>query len=207
MPHNSPVIEESFFLDAMTEFVNLGAGKAGEVLNEMINSHIKLSAPVLRFINKGDLSGALEDISPTKVSTVEMHYHGSIDGMVRLMFNVNDAGKLVDSVIGQDSIQEEGLDSIQAGVLSEIGNIVINAMIGSISNSLGFALTYTIPTYKEVTVEDLYTELEKYHLVLLIETFFDIEKIQVHGKLGIFLTMASYNSLKQAIAAYFNRIS
>jgi len=61
----------------------------------------------------------------------------------------------VDCIIGQENIQEEGLDSIRSGTLCEVGNILINAVLGTISNELRLNLEYTVPVYQEGTAQAL----------------------------------------------------
>ncbi len=192
------------FKDALTEFVGLGVGKAGEVLNAMLDSHIALSAPNIRVIGADELAGEIGGDGESKLSSVEMRYSGSIDGAVKLIFQAVDAGKLVDSIIGENALQEEGLDAIRAGTLCEIGNIVINAMLGTISNQLELDLSYTVPFYRESSAAELISDqlFQSGKIILLIETRFVVENLEVAGNIAIYLSIISYETLKEAIERY-----
>jgi chemotaxis protein CheC len=206
--HTEAVFLEKQVIDALAEFVNLGMGKAGEVLNQMLNSHIALSAPTIRFIDQRDLSPVLAESPDSVLSAVEMVYRGSMEGAVELVFKTADAGKLVDCIIGQENIQEEGLDSIRSGTLCEVGNIVINAVLGTISNELRLDLEYTVPAYQEKTAQELVEKenLRKGQIILLIETQFLIESLEINGNIIIFLSIRSYEKLKQAVIAYLGLV-
>ena len=192
------------FRDALTEFVGLGIGKAGEVLNAMLDSHIDLSAPSVRIIASENLAEVLTHGSQAKLSSVEMRYSGSIDGTVKLIFQSIDAGKLVDSIIGENSIQEEGLDAIRAGTLCEIGNVVINAMLGTISNQLNLSLSYTVPFYRENTAAELISDdlFQSGKIILLIESRFVVEDLEVAGNIAMYLSIISFGTLKESIERY-----
>jgi chemotaxis protein CheC len=137
-----------------------------------------------------------------------MEYRGSMEGAVELVFKTADAGKLVDCIIGQENIQEEGLDSIRSGALCEVGNIVINAVLGTISNELRLDLEYTVPVYQEGTVQALVEKenLRKGQIILLIETQFLIESLEINGSIVIFLSILSYEKLKQAVISYLGLV-
>ena len=67
-------------VDALTELVTLGIGRSAEVLNLILNSHIDLSAPVIRILDAGDLPEALE-ADDKRLSAISMRYNGSMDGV------------------------------------------------------------------------------------------------------------------------------
>lgn len=207
-PPTEAVFQEKQFLDALAEFVNLGMGKVGEVLNQMLSSHIALSVPTISFIDQSDLSSVLAENPASVLSAVEMGFRGSMEGMVELVFKTADAGKLVDCIIGQEYIQEEGLDSIRSGTLCEVGNIVINAVLGTISNELRLDLEYSVPFYQEGTVTTLVGKenLRRGQIILLIETRFLVESLEINGSIVIFFSIRSYEKLKQGVINYLGLV-
>jgi chemotaxis protein CheC len=170
----------------------------------MLNSHIILSAPEIRFIDQEELVQVLGGDKKESFSAIQMKYRGSIDGLVELIFKTVDAGKLVDCIIGENTVAEEGLDSVRSGTLCETGNIVINAVLGTISNELHLDLEYTVPTYNEGSALILVDEknTKDGQTILLIETRFLIETLDVTGNIVIFLSFVSLGQLKRAIASY-----
>lgn len=190
------------FQDMLTELATLGIGKAAEVMNTMLDSHVALSAPVLRIIEGRDFAAVIAGGRNELLSVVEMRYRGAMSGTVKLIFVCADAGKLVDRIIGDNTLQEEGLDAIRSGTLCEMGNILINALMGTISNELDLSLAYTIPFYREGTVEDIGSDdfFDSTPVVLLLETSFMVENLAVSGKIAIFLSLASFGQLKDLLA-------
>ena len=91
------------FQDALTELSTLGIGKAAEVLNAMLDSHISLGAPAVRVVGRAELIALFAGSGKRNLAAVEMRYGGSMDGNVKLIFNADDAGRLVDCIIGEES--------------------------------------------------------------------------------------------------------
>lgn len=191
-------------LDPLNEVFGLGIGRAANVLNSMLDSHIHLSAPILRLVAVPELVESLASASMVDFSAVQMHYSGSIDGSVELIFDSPEAGKLVDCLIGEETIDEKGLDAIRAGTLCEVGNIVINALLGTLSNVLDLRLTYTVPAYLEGDAERLIADagVDGSVVVLLAETDFSVERRSIQGKIAVFFSLASFEYLLRALRQY-----
>ncbi len=193
-------------LDALTELVSIGIGKSAEVLNLILNSHIELSAPEITILDVGELSKALK-ADENSLSAISMRYNGSMDGVTELVFRSREAGKLVDCITGEESRMEEGLDALRAGTLCEVGNVVINSLMGAISNELDFHLTYTVPTYLEGGVDVLVAEakLADARAVLLAKTVFNVASLHIEGEIAVFMSLASLQYLEKALDSYLTR--
>lgn len=189
---------DAAFLDAFGELASLGVGKAAEVLNAMLGSHIRLSAPVVRFVDARTENFAPAGAEGGPIAAVEMSYSGSVKGSVELVFAAGDAGRLVDCLVGEETVAEEGLDSVRSGTLCEIGNIVINAIMGTLSNELGFALSYSVPFYREGAA----AFPAEPQVVLLVETDFEVEALSIAGTIVLYFTLESFDRLRAAAAAY-----
>jgi chemotaxis protein CheC len=99
---------------------------------------------------------------------------------------------------------EEGLDAIRAGTLCEVGNIVINALMGTLANVLSLRLEYTVPAYIEGDAARLVSVagLDGEHVVLLAETEFAVEAMSIKGTIAVFFTMETFARLKEAVQSY-----
>ena len=190
--------------DTLAELVGLGMGRAAEVLNAMLDSHIALSVPTLRLVDIEELVSLFAQNASASLSAVQMRYAGSMRGTVELIFTSGEAGRLVDCLMGETTVLEEGLDAIRAGTLCEIGNIVINALLGTLANQLGMHLEYTVPAYLEGAPTRLFAEadLSGQEMVLLAETDFRVESRSIHGKIAIFFSLDSFQVLRDAIETY-----
>ncbi|MEI6877217.1 MAG: chemotaxis protein CheC [Spirochaetota bacterium] len=192
-------------LEPMTELIGIGLGKAAEVLNTMLNSHVRLSVPSMRIIEPGDLASALAPRGDESLSAVEMDFSGDLAGCAELVFASVDAGRLVDCITADVPILGEDLDSIRAGTLCEVGNIVINAILGTIVNVVKANLSYSVPIYLHGRPKDLLTGAASgAGVIILVTTRFQIESIEVDGDILLFLSISTFASLERALGRFVN---
>ncbi len=182
-------------LDALKKMVNIGTSKAADIMNEMLESNIELKVPFLVNSKQSEFKDGSVGMSwgGSKLASVELGFHGSFSGKSFLAFPEDDAAKLV-AVLTDMEPSEVGQNGILAETLSELGNIVINGVMGSISNCLTNLIDYSLPCYKEGELLELLkqNELSDNSTLILAETAFKVQNIQVEG--GIFIVF-ELNSL------------
>lgn len=188
-------------IDALQELVNIGVGQAAGVLNEMIDSHIRLQIPFVKILSPVELQQQLESqVNGEQISSVGLGFTGSFSGLAQLVFPADSADMLVAMLTGEE-LGTPDLDSVKIGTLSEVGNIVINGVMGSISNVLEQRLDYSLPSYTEGTVELLVTSgnLAPKAVVLLAQTRFSIERLHIEGDVILIFNVGSFDALLAAI--------
>ncbi len=148
-------------IDALRELINIGVGKAASVLNDMVNCHITLQVPYIKILSPESLKDEMEELGKFRVSAVRLGFKGPFSGSAALVFPPDSASKLV-AVLTEEESKTSDLDSLRIGTLSEVGNIVINGVMGSISNVLEQSINYSLPNYIEDSIENLLASEESY---------------------------------------------
>ncbi|MFM9267946.1 chemotaxis protein CheC [Tychonema sp. BBK16] len=188
-------------LDALQELVNIGIGQAAGILNDMIESPIRLQIPYLQILTPNDVQQQLEQhLNGEQISAVQLKFTGSFGGIAQLVFPTNSAATLVTMLTGEEAGTHD-LDAVKIGTLSEVGNIVINGVMGAISNVLQQRLNYSIPNYMEGTIATLLISggLTADTVVLLAQTRFIIEKLHIEGDIILIFNVSSFDTLLAAI--------
>ncbi len=188
-------------IDALQELVNIGVGQAAGVLNEMIESHICLQIPFVKIVSPVELKNSLEQhLNGERISSVKLGFEGAFSGTAQLVFPTHSAQMLVAMLTGETPGTSE-LDAVKIGTLSEVGNIVINGVMGSISNVLGQNLEYTFPKHIEGKIDILLTDgsFAEAAIVLLAQTRFTIERLQIEGDIILIFNVGSFDVLLTAI--------
>ncbi len=181
-------------LDSLRELINIGVGRGADVLNTILNSHIQLCVPLVKLLTREELNSELEIVGGERLASVNMRFKGNISGYAKLLFPSESALKLVLALSGE----EEGpvdLDSIRAGTLAEIGNIVLNSVMGSISNILNLNLHYAVPNYLEGPANNLFlpNEINPTTVTMLAKTRFMVAELKVEGDIVIFFEVGSFD--------------
>ncbi|OHD07518.1 MAG: hypothetical protein A2086_05625 [Spirochaetes bacterium GWD1_27_9] len=191
-----------FQLDIIKELVNIGVGKASSLLNEIVKHHILLKVPVAKIIsNENDMKDELKNYDEN-ISSIRLKFKGGFSGSSILIFSSKNASKLID-IVTDDIAQNYDFDSIRIGVLTEIGNILINAIVGSISNILNKYIKYSIPFYNESKISNIY-ELVKISIanksdIIFIRSTFIIKDLEIKGDIILIFELDSLKNLIEEI--------
>lgn len=183
-------------LDKLREVINIGVGRGANVLNTMLSSHISLQVPFLKLLSHDEFLKIINASWAARLASVNMPFKGAFSGTARLLFPSESALQLVSACTGEKPDESEDMDSIRAGTLSEIGNIVLNSVMGTISNLLRLAFSYSIPVYMEGSVNSLFdlSKLKPGIITLLARTEFIIEKLNIKGNVVIIFELGSFNT-------------
>lgn len=188
-------------IDALQEIINVGVGRAASLLNEMLNSQIILEVPFVSVFNAVDLQRKLTKIfKDGSFVAVRLNFSGSISGTADLVFPSEAASTLVSIATGETPDSPD-LDAVKIGTLTEVGNIVINCIMGSISNILKQRLQYRIPIYLEDSIENILSlnHIGREKIFLLAQASFTIEELKIIGDIVLIFEMSSFEVLITAI--------
>jgi len=180
--------------DVLSELMNIGVGRASATLNEMVGHHIRLQVPCVKLIRKENLHEYVAYDDDTSLSSVQMNFRGEFDGNAVLVFPQEAASILVSSLTDEPQNPSE-MDALKSGTLTEIGNILINAVLGSIANFLDVGLQYSVPDYLECKVDHLCALGGQASTILLAEASFTIDELKVQGDILLFFHVSSFESL------------
>lgn len=199
MTTRSPVMTEEK-KDALVELLNIGVGRAAGMLNQMTSHQITLRVPSIELVTLNDLgevmNGRLEDI----LAAVKMDFSGSFSGTAALVFPTTSAAQLV-SYLTDEEPGTPDLDALRAVTLTEVGNIVVNCVMGSITNMLSEQVMYSLPTYQEGSITALVSSerMTVDEWMLLIQTRFCIEQLSIEGDIVLILEVGSLDALFNGI--------
>ncbi|MDZ4688112.1 MAG: chemotaxis protein CheC [Planctomycetaceae bacterium] len=177
---------DSDVIDALTELVNIGVGRAAAALSELIGERIELSVPHVRLgVGDAELSaGAAGSDAPATVVTQD--FRGRISGRAGLAFPQPSALKLGGLLTG-GHLECTELDAELSGILLEVGNIVLNGLLGSFSNVTGDDLEYSLPALFDDQPAQarvmLATEAETE--VLIADVEFGVRHSEISGTISI----------------------
>lgn len=170
-------------IDIIKEIINIGVGKAANLLNQLVNKRIRLSVPNINFATTDELPEYLSEFKGSEISSIILTFKGDFSGSCQLLFATEGASKLVSMFTEENVVDEDEFNEIKQSTLSEIGNIVLNSLIGTISNVLSQKFIYTPPKYIEDSVENLFNidDSSKSQSVLLATTRFEMDDTNIVG--------------------------
>lgn len=198
--------------DALTEIINVYIGKAASLLSEMVNQRIILSVPEIELITVTQEEQPSEQLppifSPGHIISSSIGFGQKLQGKAFLIFPADQAKLLVNVCLGEDATVSENEDLLEfidtdLDVLKEISNVILNAIIGELSNFMDTRVEYSLPDIELIYISESESKiiLKDSTYILLLHTTFILSETQVKGFILIALSMNSVTWLLEKIDA------
>lgn len=189
--------------DALTEVVNIGFGRAAATLSELTGQRVLIQVPQIEIQDVRDLGKALDRLVQGEVATVHQIFSGPIAGDALLLLSYDSAIAL-STLLSVDRQPGARLDAADREVLTEVGNILINACLGTFSNMLDVRISFSVPRLHVDALRGLLDSLvieriEVQHVLIIYATF-RLQESLIDGYILIALGVSSLDRLLQAIA-------
>jgi chemotaxis protein CheC len=189
------------YADVFKEIFNIGMGRAASALSRLVYEKIKLSVPRLEVIPRSSLEETITDNFADDLALVRQDFSGSASGIAFLLMSKESGLRLVDALVSDEHSHEQDISDADRDMLIEVGNILINALVGSIGNTLSVSFelaqaTCNIGDVKKV-VGQFDDEVGDY--VLLVETLFLMPGRHIGGNIFIMMTSEELGNLLRGI--------
>ncbi len=180
-------------IGVLEELFDIGVRRATGALNEILETPISLRVPDVGIWSLGDETAIEEDDS---LATVQLEFAGPLTGTAALVFPTKSASRLVDIISGERSPQRE-MSSLRIGALTEVGNVVLSAVMGSISKAFGEYFQYMVPTYLESSLSNLIDSNihDDNPTVVMARIQFSVEDHSISGEILVFFSFVSFTKL------------
>ncbi len=134
--------------DAIANIISVGAGRAAGALSDIVGKPVPIGVPHIETGTYRSFRRLLAEWEAVKTSVVRQAFRGDCAGLAVLFFPESTGDFIVSVAMGQE-ISASKLIAVRAGTLAEIGNILNNCILGTMSNALGCSLSFSLPEYRE----------------------------------------------------------
>jgi len=191
--------------DALSELINIAFARTGAALSELTGHRVLLDPPEVAVYRSEELRPALAKFVPGDVASIHQVFAGPVAGDALLLLNYEGAVQLTDLLTDEHN-RSAFLDESAREVLTEVGNILLNACLGMFGNLLNVHVTFSVPRLHLETLDELLKSITsnktEMHYALVVYTAFQIRDSSVKGFLVIVLSVASLDRLIQEVDAW-----
>jgi chemotaxis protein CheC len=184
--------------DALTELINIGYARAAGALSELTGYRITLEVPKVAVHPIHEITMLLRDVVASDVASVNQVFSGPVAGNALLLLDEQAALLLNQLLMGQ-TVPARTIDSGVREVITEVGNIVLNACLGIFGNLLQVQVTFSVPRMSVDSVEGVLNSItvrdQELRYALMIHTRFHVRESNVTGFLVIVLGVTSLDRL------------
>lgn len=193
-------------LDLLTELFNLGVGNAAASLSTMVKQEIKLSVPEIEFLSTKELIRKLG--IENSICSVSQRMSGPFSAQSMLLFPEENGPQIVRQLLGED-IPEDSIIELQKEAFSEIGNIVLNACIGSFSNAINKEFSVGLPEFELGRPDDILKTIDTNsdnESALFIRIDLTLSNSKITGHIAFLMGTLSLENLKKLLEDILSNI-
>ena len=196
------MIQSEKQIDALTELINIAFGKAASSLSELTRHRVFLETPKVTMFPMNELKGSLQNYIKGDITTVHQIFQGQVAGDALLLLNYEGAVALT-NLLADRSVNENHLNSASQEALIEIGNILLNACLGTFGNLLEVQIMFSVPRLNlqglTAMLDSLTIENEELRFALIVSTKFRLRDSEIIGYLVIILGVDSLDRLLRVL--------
>jgi chemotaxis protein CheC len=195
--------------DALIELLNIGFGRAGASLSELTGHRVVLEVPEVSIHPIAALGPALSRVTTGDVASVHQIFSGPVAGDALLILN-HDAAGMLKQLLTDEAPLPLAVDASAREVLTEVGNILLNACLGTFGNLLQVQVSFSVPQLSLDTLNGVLASLmvksEGMRYALIVHAGFKLRDAEVRGVLVIVLSVVSLDKLLRAVEAWEQRV-
>jgi chemotaxis protein CheC len=188
--------------DALVELLNIGFGRAAAALSQLTGHRVLLEVPQVTLQEVDEVGDALERVVHGHVASVHQIFNGPVAGDALLILDESGAAMLKELLTSEPALPL-AIDPSAREVITEVGNILLNACLGTFGNLLKVQVSFSVP---HLSIENVGAILESLKVqnvgiryALVVHAGFRLRDAEVAGYMVIVLSVASLDRLIRAV--------
>ena len=188
--------------DALVELLNIGFGRAGASLSSLTGQRVMLEVPHVAIHPVEELNATLAEYMSGDVASVHQEFGGPVGGDAMLLLDPIAASTLKELLTNEPALPL-ALDTSAREVLTEVGNILLNACLGTFGNLLKIPVSFSVPDIDVASIRAVVDRLigpgDAFRYALVVTAGFRLRDAEVTGYVVIVLTVQSLTRLLVAV--------
>jgi chemotaxis protein CheC len=186
--------------DALLESFNIAVARAAFSLSRLLRESIQMSVPDIGFLSMDDATAQLCQLYHEQISVVTQSFEGDFHSRAMLITPSSSTLKVVRLAVG-DLVAESDLLEFEVEAIAEVGNILLNACMSTLSNQLRLDLRATPPSFvrddpKNILSGPLVAADDR---VLMVHISLTIRNFQIVARLAFLLDTRANSVMATAL--------
>lgn len=193
--------------DALREITNIGMGRAGEQLANILNTFVELSIPKLAVSTPENLATSIKDMIDLddESTSIRQAFFGHWRGETLTLFQEPDCSQLAQMMGYTEDLNRD----LETELMLDVSNILVGACLNGIAHTLETELNYSPPSLiaKRATIDEIFnTSAFDWEHVLLMEVCFKLENIDFTAHLIVMMSEESLETLQGDLDAFLENL-
>jgi chemotaxis protein CheC len=194
-----------FQRDALTELINIGFGRAAASLSRITGHRVVLEVPQVAIHPISEVNAALSGVVRGDIATVHQVFSGPVAGDALLVLDTAGAA-LIKQLLTDEMPLPLAMDASGQEVVTEVGNILLNACLGMFGNLLKVQVSFSVPRLTletlGIVLDSITVERQELRYALVVHAGFRLRDNSLSGYLVIMLGVSSLDRLLTAVEVW-----
>jgi chemotaxis protein CheC len=195
--------------DAVAELINIGYGRAAGALSELTGYRITLEVPQVSMHELTELAPLIERVVDGPVASVNQMFSGPISGSAMLVLDERSA-LVLSGLLTEERPHEVGFGASAREIITEVGNILLNACLGVFGNLLHVRVSFAVPQLHVDGIRHILESVtidanERLRYGLMVHTRFRVRTSNITGYFVIILGITSLDRMLREIDQWEQR--
>ena len=131
--------------DVLREIGNIGSGNAASALSAMLNTKVDMNIPTVKILDVEELAETVGG-PETQVVGILFTLHEDFEGMMMFLTQKQFAHLVLNVLMDRHFDSFEELGEMDISAIKEVGNIMVSAYMGAISQMTNFKIALSPPS-------------------------------------------------------------
>lgn len=185
------------------EVLNIGLGRAAVSLTNLLGSEVLLRASNVHLsnLNTGKALDIIKKSGEQNMVSVAQNVSGDLDTLALVLFAEGAALEIVQLMLFGKN-EQNGVRKYEYEVMSEVGNIILNACVSAFSNMMHLSLGSSLPVHHIGDCESVTLDNPAHPLKLLLNLDVVINQREISGFITFSFSTTALQMLLQAVEQY-----
>jgi chemotaxis protein CheC len=188
--------------DALVELLNIAFGRAAASLSKLTGHRVQLEVPQISMCPIDELTDYLRPMINEDLASVHQIFSGSVVGDAFMILDGKSAAILKELLTNEPAMPLE-IDASAREVVTEVGNILLNACLGTFGNILKVQVSFSVPHLSLESLEGVVNSVnvgqEGLRYALIVHAAFKLRGSSLTGYVIIVLSVGSIDRLVRAV--------
>ena len=188
--------------DALVELLNIAFGRAAASLSKLTGHRVQLEVPQVAMCPIEELIDSLRPMIHGEVASVHQIFSGQVVGDAFMILDGPSASILKELLTNEPAMPLE-IDASAREVVTEVGNILLNACLGTFGNVLKVQVSFSVPHLTLESLEGVVSSVsvhqEGLRYALIVHAAFRLRGSSLTGYVVIVLSVGSIDRLVRAV--------
>lgn len=194
--------------DVVAELFNIGVGQAAAAFGTLTRERVQLAVPRVDIVSFAEASEQLSANMFGPLIGIRQDFEGPLTGVAALIFPEQRSLEIVRAAI-DDRFPLDDVSELEQETLLEIGNIILNSCLASISDMLNMSTSASLPLLVRSPAPELLDQLSSPSvtdkIVLFLHIDFSLSRLDARGYLLFVLGVDGSDKFIAAVRDFMAR--